>query len=110
MLCLGTRLPDDRMSGLSFSLLPDTTLSPDDLLSPVVLAITGKATLVRSAETRRVPDIADPLLPPPPLADREVERGRTVAEMPSPILAFGVDATPEAVTGASPIVLFPPRS
>lgn len=105
MLCRGTRLPG-RMSGLSFSLLPETTLSPEVLLSPFPVTA-GKATRVRSAETRLVPDTADPLAPPP-LADRDVERGLAVADMPNPILAFGVDATPEAVTGASPIARFPP--
>lgn len=105
MLCRGTRLPD-RMSGLSFSLLPETTRSPEALLSPPP-ATAGKATFVRSAETRLVPDTADPLAPPP-LADRDVERGLAVADMPNPILAFAVDATPEAVTGASPIALLPP--
>lgn len=99
ILCLGTRFPD-RISGLSFSLLPETTLSPDTLRSVLVGVV-----LVRSAETRLVP--VDDL---PPLADRDVERDFAVAEIPSPILAFGVDATPTADTGASPIPLLPALS
>lgn len=105
-LCRGTRLPE-RISGLSFSLVPETTLSPEALLSPVMV---GKATRVRSADTFLVPLTADPLPLPLPLADREVERGREFAEIPRPILAFGVDATPAAVAGASPIALRPARS
>jgi hypothetical protein len=95
ILCRGTRLPD-RISGLSFSLLPDTILSPDTLLSEL-----DGVVLVRSAEALLVPE--DDL---PPLADRDF----AVAEIPSPILAFGVDATPEAGTGASPIPLLPALS
>lgn len=99
MLCRGTRFPD-RISGLSFSLLPDTILSPDTLLSEL-----GGVGFVRSADTLLVP--VDDL---PPLADLDVERDFAVAEIPSPILAFGVDATPEAEAGASPIPLLPALS
>jgi hypothetical protein len=99
ILCRGTRLPD-RISGLSFSLLPETILSPDTLLS-----VLEGVVLVRSAETLLVP--VEDL---PPLADRDVERDFAVAEIPSPILAFGVDATPEAEAGTSPIPLFPALS
>ena len=82
-------------------MLPDTILSPDTLLSPEA---DGDA-LLRSVETRRTP-----ILDLPPLADRDAERGLALAEIPNPILAFGVDATPEAEAGASPIPLRPARS
>jgi hypothetical protein len=99
ILCRGTRFPD-RISGLSFSLLPETILSPDTLLSEL-----DGAGLVRSADTLLVP--VDDL---PPLADLDAERDFAVAEIPSPILAFGVDATPTAEVGASPIPLLPALS
>jgi len=99
MLCRGTRFPD-RISGLSFSLLPETILSPDTLLSEL-----DGVGLGFSADTLLVP--VDDL---PPLADLDVERDFAVAEIPSPILAFGVDATPEAEAGASPIPLLPALS
>jgi hypothetical protein len=101
ILWRGTRFPEDRISGLSFSLLPETTLSPETLLSPDA---EGDA-LVRSVETLRTP-----MLDLPPLADRDAERGLAFAEIPNPILAFGVEATPEAEVGASPIPLRPARS
>jgi len=80
-------------------LLPETILSPDTLLSEL-----DGVVLVRSADT---------LLPVddlPPLADRDVERAFAVAEIPSPILAFGVEATPEAEAGVSSIPLLPALS
>ena len=100
MLCRGTRLPD-RMSGLSFSLLPETILSPETLLSE----LDGATLVVRSADTLLVP--VEDL---PPLADRDVERAFALAEIPSPMLALGVDATPEAEAGVSPIPLLPALS
>jgi len=100
ILWRGTRFPD-RISGLSFSLLPETTLSPDILLSEL-----GGVGFVRSADTFLVVPEEDL----PPLADLDVERDFAVAEIPSPILAFGVDATPEAEAGASPIPLLPALS
>jgi hypothetical protein len=100
ILCLGTFLPD-RTSGLSFSLLPETTLSPEALRSEVE----GGVAPVRSEDALLVP--VDDLVP---LAERDAERALAVAEIPKPILAFGVDATPAADAGASPIPLLPARS
>jgi hypothetical protein len=100
MLCLGAPLRD-RISGLSFSLLAETTLSPDALLSVLVGVV-----LVRSTETRLVPD-GDGR---PPLADLDADRGLAVAEIPRPMLTFGVEATPAAGAGASPIPLLPALS
>lgn len=100
MLCLGTRLPD-RISGLSFSLLAETTLSPEGLLSPLPGAV-----LVRSVDVRLEPE-GDGR---PPLAERDVARGLADAVIPRPILTFGVEATPAAGAALSPIPLLPARS
>ena len=89
MLLRGVRLAD-RTSGESFSFEPETTLSPLTFLST-----DGNATF-RSDDTRRVPFKADPLLD----GVRLVERG--FAMIPSPIAAFGVEATPLAFSGEAP--------
>jgi hypothetical protein len=89
----------DRTSGLSFSLLADTILSPETLLSAEA------GSLVRSVDGRLVP-----LLDLPPLDERGVVRALALAEIPRPILALGVEATPDAAAGASPIPLLPALS
>jgi hypothetical protein len=94
MLCLGVLLTY-LASGLSFSLLPETFLSLETLLSP---AMVGNATF-RSLETLLEPDAAG-------IRSPLAIRGLTLADMPSPIAAFGVDATPVAEEGDIPRALF----
>ena len=105
MLALGGR-GEALESGDSFSLLPDTlrSLPPEDFLS--VPPTEGKATLPFSLETLRVPLTAGRAVLP--LAERLLLRG--LAEIPSPIAALGVAATPEAVGGACPSGLAVRRS
>lgn len=76
-----------RISGDSFSLLPETFRSPGDPLDETL----GKATL-RSLDTFLVPLTADPL------GVRLADLG--FAEMPKPIAALGVFGAPIAALAA----------
>jgi hypothetical protein len=82
----GVRLPC-RISGDSFSLLPETFRSPGDPLDETL----GKATF-RSLDTFLVPLTADPL------GVRLADLG--FAEMPKPIAALGVFGAPIAALAA----------
>lgn len=96
---LGVLFPH-RKSGLSFSLLAETFLSPPDaLLSPDTV---GKATFF-SLDTLLVPLIADPL------GVRLADLGRC-AVIPSPIAVLGVDDIPTAFSGDCPSCLNDRRS
>lgn len=84
-----------RTSGESFSLLPETLLSPETRRSRLV----GGMTTFLSEETLLVPFNADP----DPLG--VLVDGRLVADMPNPMAALGVEAAPTAFSGDAPITL-----